>query len=256
MDAVVKSELRGRVGVVRLNRPEQRNALNAQVMAALVSVLTAFDKDPAVGAVVIAGDARAFAAGADIGELQGKGALDMLLAERFEQWETLRRVKKPLIAAVSGYALGGGLELAMLCDMIVASKGAKLGQPEVRLGLMPGAGGTQRLTRAVGKAVAMEMVLAGRLLSADEAWRVGLVNRVVPEDRFFDEALALATEVASRAPLAVRLAKEAVLKAHDLGLEQGLVFERQLYYLLFGSEDKDEGIEAFLAKRQASWKGR
>ena len=253
---LIVETLEGRVGLVRINRPERRNALNQQVLDELVEVSSGFDQDDTVGAVVLTGDDKAFAAGADINEMQGKSVSDMVLARRFEQLERLRRVQKPLIAAVSGYALGGGCELAMLCDMIVASESAKFGQPEVGLGLMPGAGGTQRLTKAVGKYLAMEMVLAGRFLSAEEALRYGLVNRVAPLERYLDEAIDLARTVAARAPVAVRLAKQAVLRAQDLPLETGLAFERHSYYLLFGTEDKEEGVRAFLDKRQPAWKGK
>lgn len=249
-------ERRENVGLVRIHRPERRNALNQQVVTELAQALPAFDSDGAVGAMVLTGDDRAFAAGADIGEMQGKRVPDMLLAQRFDMLETLRRLKKPLIAAVSGYALGGGLELAMLCDMIVASDTAKLGQPEINLGIIPGGGGTQRLTRQVGKALAMEMVLTGRLLSAEEALQHGLVNRVAPVDGYLEAALALAQDVASRAPVAVRLAKDAVSRAQDLTLEHGLAYERHHYYLLFGTEDKEEGVRAFLEKRPAQWKGK
>jgi enoyl-CoA hydratase len=253
---LIVESLDGRVGLVRINRPERRNALNQQLLDELVEALSSFDLDDGIGAVVLTGDDKAFAAGADITEMQGKSVPEMVLARRFEQLERLRRLNKPLIAAVSGYALGGGCELAMLCDMIVASESAKFGQPEVGLGLMPGAGGTQRLAKAVGKAVAMEMVLAGRFLTAEEALQFGLVNRVVPLERYLSEAIELARNVAARAPVAVRLAKQAVLRAQDLPLETGLAFERHSYYLLFATEDKEEGVRAFLEKRQPTWRGK
>jgi enoyl-CoA hydratase len=255
-ETLIVERLEGGVGLVKINRPDKRNALNQRVIDELVEALTSFDNDEAIGAVVLTGDEKAFAAGADIAEMAGRTAAEMLLARRFEQLERLRRLDKPLVAAVSGYALGGGLELAMLCDMIVASQTAKLGQPEINLGIMPGAGGTQRLTRQVGKYLAMEMVLAGRLLTAEEALRFGLVNRVAPVERYLDEAIALARNLAARAPLAVRLAKSAVLRAQDLSLEHGLALERQAYYLLFGTEDKEEGVKAFLEGREPGWKGR
>lgn len=246
----------GGVGLIRINRPEQRNALNQRTMAEIAQAAQAFDTDDSVGAVVLTGDARAFAAGADISELAGATVPEMLADYRFEQWEVLRHFSKPLIAAVSGYALGGGLELAMLCDMIVASEAARLGQPEVSLGLMPGAGGTQRLTRQLGKYLAMEMVLNGRLLTAGEALRFGLVNRVVPVELYLEEALELARELAARAPLALKLAKDAVLKAQEVTLEHGLAYERHNFYLLFGTEDQREGVRAFLEKRKPEWKGK
>lgn len=246
----------GRVGLIRINRPRVRNALNQATMAEMVEAATAFDEDPDVGCIVLTGNEVAFAAGADISEFGGAGVPDMIQGYRFDEWETLRRTRKPLIAAVSGWALGGGCELAMLCDMIVASETARFGQPEINLGVMPGAGGTQRLTRQVGKYLAMEIVLVGRQLTAEEAARHGLVNRVVPPEAYLDAALELARTVAARAPMAVRLAKDAVLKAQDAALEAGLAYERHNFYMLFGTEDKEEGVRAFLERRAPQWKGR
>ncbi|MGH2605712.1 MAG: enoyl-CoA hydratase-related protein, partial [Anaerolineales bacterium] len=211
----IQSEVRGRVGLVRLHRPAAMNALNTALMDELVQTLETFDAAPEVGAIVITGDERAFAAGADIGEMAQASAVDMLLADRIARWDRMRRIRKPIVAAVSGWCLGGGNELAMACDLIVASETAKFGQPEINLGVMPGGGGTQRLTRAVGKALAMEMVLNNRTLSAQEALQAGLVNRVVPVEVYLDEAVRLANEIAGRAPLAVRLAKEAVNHAYE-----------------------------------------
>ena len=249
-------ETHDRAGLIRFNRPKQLNALNGAVMEELAAAAEAFDKDDTVGAIVITGDERAFAAGADIKEMADASAVDMLLADRISKWDRLRKVKKPVIAAVSGFCLGGGCELAMACDMIVASESAKFGQPEINLGVMPGAGGTQRLTRAVGKTVAMEMVLNGRFLSADEAQRFGLVNRVVPVEQYLGEALKVANEIAERAPLAVRLAKEAVNNAFESFLGDGLADERRAFYFLFSTEDQKEGMKAFVEKRKAEWKGR
>jgi len=249
-------ETHGRAGLIRFNRPKQLNALNGEVMEEMVTAAEMFDKDISVGAIVITGDERAFAAGADIKEMADASAVDMLLNDRISKWDRLRKVKKPIIAAVSGFCLGGGCELAMTCDMIVASESAKFGQPEINLGVLPGAGGTQRLTRAVGKTVAMEMALNARFLSADEAERFGLVNRVVPVEQYLNEALKLANEIAERAPLAVRLTKEAVNNAFESFLSDGLADERRAFYFLFSTEDQKEGMKAFMEKRKAEWKGR
>jgi len=244
------------IGTIQLNRPEVLNALNLATMDELVDVFTTYDADPTIRCIVIYGNEKAFAAGADITEMAEADSIEMLLRDQFRKWDTIRRVKTPIIAAVSGYALGGGCELAMLCDMIVASETARFGQPEIKIGVMPGAGGTQRLTRAVGKALAMEMVLTGRMISAYEALRAGLVNKVVPVEVYLDEALALAEEVATMPPIAARLAKESVLRAFDTTLEIGLEYERKNFYLLFSTEDAHEGMKAFLEKRQPKWQGK
>ncbi|MCC7358763.1 MAG: enoyl-CoA hydratase/isomerase family protein [Anaerolineales bacterium] len=254
-DQLVLAETHGRVGLVRFNRPKELNALNAALMEQLVTALEAFDRDPAIGCLVVTGSARAFAAGADIKEMADASAVDMLLRDNIARWDRLRMLKKPLLAAVSGFCLGGGCELALACDLIVASETARFGQPEINLGVMPGAGGTQRLTRAVGKAVAMEMVLNGRALTAAEAVRFGLVNRVAPVESYLDEALALAAEIAARAPLAVRLAKESVNNAFETDLADGLADERRAFYFLFSTADQKEGMAAFLAKRPPQWQG-
>jgi enoyl-CoA hydratase len=251
----ILTETRGRVGLITLNRPQAMNALNGTLLSELMQALAAFDADEAIGAMVITGSERAFAAGADIKEMAEATTVEMLTGSFVEQFDGIRKIKKPVIAAVSGYALGGGCELAMSCDMIVASETAKFSQPEVTIGVIPGAGGTQRLTRAVGKAIAMEMVLNNRMLSAAEAAQFGLVNRVVPVERCLDEALALATELAGRAPLAIRLGKEAVNKAFELSLAAGLEAERRAFYMLFATEDQKEGMKAFVEKRKAEWKG-
>ncbi len=246
----------GGVAIVRINRPERRNALNQETMLELATVMDNLDHEAGIGCIVLTGDERAFAAGADVTEMDGKSAGEMLTSTRFEAWEALRRVRTPLIAAVSGYALGGGLELAMLCDMIVVSESAKLGQPEINLGIMPGAGGTQRLTRQLGKYLAMEVILAGRLLSAQEALQHGLANHIASVEDHLKDAVALARNVAARAPLARLAAKSAVQHALDLPLEQGLAFERNSFFMLFGTDDKQEGVRAFLQKRTPQWEGR
>lgn len=255
MYSTILVEKREQVGLVRLNRPEARNALNSLLLKELMDALEAFDADPQIGAMVITGDERAFAAGADIREMAEASVVEMLNSQMIESFDRIRRVKKPVIAAVSGFSLGGGCELALSCDMIVASETARFGQPEITIGVIPGAGGTQRLTRAVGKAIAMEMVLNNRTLKAEEALQRGMVNRVVPVERYLDEAIQLAAEIAARAPLAVRLAKEAVNKAFELSLSEGLEAERRAFYALFASRDQKEGMQAFLEKRKPEWKG-
>lgn len=244
------------VGAIKLNRPAVLNALSLQTMIELVQAFEAYDADPAIRCIVIHGSTRAFAAGADITEMSDATTVNMLERDQFARWERIRTVKTPVIAAVSGFALGGGCELAMLADMIVASDTAQFGQPEINIGVMPGAGGTQRLTRAVGKALAMEIVLTGRSISAQQALQAGLVNRVVPAEFYLQEAFALAGDVASKAPLATRLAKESVLKAFSSTLEGGLEFERKNFYMLFATEDQKEGMSAFVEKRKPEWKGK
>ena len=243
------------VGLVRINRPKARNALNSTVLRELNDALENLDADPKIGAIVIAGDEIAFAAGADIKEMAEATAVHMLTRSHIPQFDRIRGIHKPIIAAVSGWCLGGGNELAMACDIIVASETARFGQPEINLGVIPGAGGTQRLTRAVGKAIAMEMVLNSRTLTAEEARQYGLVNRVVPVERYLEEALQLAAEIAARAPLAVRLGKEAINHAFESFLSDGLDDERRAFYLLFASQDQKEGMQAFVEKRKASWTG-
>lgn len=246
----------GGVGIVRLNRPKQLNALSLALMTQLVEALEAFDANDGVRVIVIAGDERAFAAGADIHDMAETSVVDQIQRNQFARWERIRRVSKPMVAAVSGFALGGGCELAMHCDVIVASETAQFGQPEINIGVMPGAGGTQRLTRAVGKAVAMDVILAGRFLTAREALAAGLVSRVVPREHFFSEAVKVAQQIAAKPPLALKFAKEAVLKAFETPLSDGLEYERKLFYLLFATEDQKEGMKAFLEKRPARFQGR
>jgi len=254
-ETIIRTEVHDHAGLVRLNRPEAMNALNGVVMEELTRALEAFDADPAIGAMVITGDDHAFAAGADIKEMAEASSVDMLLSDRIGRWDRLRRIHKPIIAAVSGWCLGGGNELAMACDMIIASETARFGQPEINLGVIPGAGGTQRLTRAVGKAVAMEVVLNNRTLTAQEALTLGLVNRVVPVEAHLEEALRLANEIADRAPLAIRLGKEAVNHAFESFLADGVADERRAFYFLFSTRDQKEGMQAFVAKRKPEWSG-
>ncbi len=244
------------VGIVTLNRPKELNALSTTVVAEVADALSAFDRDESVRCMVITGAGeKAFAAGADIKEMADRSPIDMLLGG-FEAWERLRRLRKPLIAAVGGYALGGGCELAMHCDLIVASENARFGQPEINLGIIPGAGGTQRLARTLGKFVTMEMVLTGKQFSAQEMAERGLVNRVVPRGEHLSEAIKLAKEIAAKAPIAVRLAKEAVQAAFETSLEEGLEHERKNFFLLFASEDMREGMQAFIEKRPANFQGK
>lgn len=252
----IQTETHNQVGLIRLNRPKALNALSHALLVELMSALLSFDADEQVGAMVITGNERAFAAGADIQEMVSANAIEMVAKDPISIFDTIRQVQKPVIAAVSGYCLGGGNELAMSCDMIIASETARFGQPEINLGVIPGAGGTQRLTHLVGKPIAMEMILNNRILTAAEALQYGLVNRVVPVERYLDEALNLAGEIAARAPLAVQLAKQAINNAYETGLADGLADERRAFYLLFASEDQKEGMSAFLEKRKASWKGK
>ncbi|MDI3210642.1 enoyl-CoA hydratase [Arthrobacter sp. AL12] len=243
-------ERRGRVGLVTLNRPEALNALNKATMDELVAAVSAMDADPEVGAVVLTGSAKAFAAGADIKEMQSKGYMDMYAADWFRGWEDFTRLRIPVVAAVSGFALGGGCELAMMCDFIIAGDNAKFGQPEINLGVLPGMGGSQRLTRAVGKSKAMDMILTGRFMDAGEAERAGLVSRVVPAADVVDEALTAAAVIASKSKPVAMVAKEAVNAAFETGLAQGVLFERRVFHSLFATEDQKEGMAAFTEKRE------
>jgi len=251
---IVNKEVAPFIGSIQLNRPQELNALNLQLMGEIKKALEEFDADDSIRAVVIHGNERAFAAGADIKQMAGKSAVDMLKIDQFTTWDTIRKIKKPIIAAVSGFALGGGCELAMLCDMIVASETAQFGQPEINIGVMPGAGGTQRLTKAVGKVRAMEMVLTGKFITAEEALAFGLINKIVPTALYLQEAIKMAQVVAEKSPIAIQLAKESVLKAFDSGLQEGLHFERKNFYMLFATEDQKEGMNAFVEKRKANFK--
>lgn len=253
---LVEPSYRPAVALISLNRPKELNALNLQLMLELKSALQELDENEEVRCIILTGNSQAFAAGADIKQMETRTTVDMIKIDQFETWDQIRKTKKPIIAAVSGFALGGGCELAMTCDMIIASESAKFGQPEIKIGIMPGAGGTQRLTRAVGKALAMEMVLTGKFIGAEEAKQAGLVNRVVPDEVLLDEAAKLALEIAQMSPVAVRLAKESVLKAFESGLQEGLYFERKNFYLCFSSEDQKEGMKAFVEKRKPEFKGK
>jgi enoyl-CoA hydratase len=252
----VLSTTDGPVGVVTLNRPRQLNALAGPLMRELVEALEQHDASPDIRAIVVTGGPSVFAAGADIKEMAEASAVDMLLRNNIGLWDRVRKVSKPLIAAVAGYALGGGCELAMLCDIIVAAENARFGQPEINIGLIPGAGGTQRLTRTVGKYVATDMVLTGRMLGAEEALQRGLVARVVPQELIVDEAVRLGKELAARPPISVRLAKEAITRAFEGRVDDGIDFERKAFYLLFATQDAHEGMHAFIDRRQPSYEGR
>ncbi|RRD57977.1 enoyl-CoA hydratase [Comamonadaceae bacterium OH2545_COT-014] len=245
----------GKVGVITLNRPKQLNALNAQLMDELGQALLAFDADEAIGCMIITGSEKAFAAGADIGAMATYSFADVYKSDYITRnWETIRGIRKPVIAAVSGFALGGGCELAMMCDFIIAADNARFGQPEIKLGIIPGAGGTQRLPRAVGKSKAMDLALTGRMMDAQEAERAGLVSRVVPLDKLMDEALGAALQICGFGQLAVMAAKECVNRAFEGSLSDGVMFERRLFHALFATADQKEGMDAFVNKRQAAFK--
>jgi len=254
--SLVVTERAGNVAVVLLNRPEALNALSDELMDELVTQLQELDRDEGVRCIVLGGNERAFAAGADIGELAQASAIDLYYQRRVERWDAIRSLWTPLVAAVSGFCLGGGCELAMSCDLIVASETAQFGQPETGLGIIPGAGGTQRLTRAVGKALAMDVILSGRRLSADEALAAGLVARVVSREAWLEEAKRVAREIAEKGPVATRLAKESVDRAFETPLAAGLEAERRALYLAFASEDAREGLNAFVEKRRPDFKSR
>lgn len=256
MSEPVLLERRGATALLTLNRPEVLNALSIALMDQLIATMERLDADPGVHVIVLTGGDRAFAAGADINEMANASVVDMYERNNLARWVRIKAVRKPIIAAVSGYALGGGCELAMHCDMIVASEAAQFGQPEINLGVIPGAGGTQRLTRAVGKFRAMELILTGRFFSAKEAFDAGLVTRVVSKEQVLPEALRLAKEIASKSLMAIRFGKEAVLKAEEMSLTEGLDHERKLFYALFATEDQKEGMKAFVEKRKAEFKGK
>jgi enoyl-CoA hydratase len=250
-------ETRGRVGFITLNRPKQLNALNDALMNELQSALSGFDADDAIGAIVITGSERAFAAGADVGSMKDWSYMDVYKTDFITRnWERIRSIRKPVIAAVAGVALGGGCELAMMCDIVIAADSAKFGQPEIRLGIIPGAGGTQRLPRAVGKSKAMDLVLTGRMMDAQEAERAGLVARIVPADKLLDEAFSVANAICEYSLPAVMMAKESVNRAYESSLAEGILFERRNFHALFGTEDQKEGMQAFLSKRKPAFKHR
>ena len=249
-------ETHGAIGLVRLNRPEVLNALNLNLMVQLVEAMEKFDADPNIICILLTGNDRAFGAGADINEMADASMVEMVHRNQFARWERLKRISKPIVASVSGYALGGASELMMICDIIVVAEGTRIGQPEINIGVMPGAGGTQRLTRAVGKAAAMDIVLTGRMLSAEEALRMGLISRVVPKEHCFAEALRVCEDLCRRPPLALKFAKEAVLKSYETTLAEGLEYERKLFYMLFATDDQKEGMRAFVEKRPPVFAGR
>jgi len=250
-------ETRDRVALITLNRPKQLNALNDALMDELERALDEYDRDDAIGAIIITGNERAFAAGADVGAMKDWSYMDVYRSDFITRnWERLRSVRKPVIAAVGGVALGGGCELAMMCDIVIAADTAKFGQPEIKLGIIPGAGGTQRLPRAVGKSKAMDLVLTGRMMDAQEAERAGLVARVVPADKLLDEALAVANTICGYSLPAVMMAKESVNRAYESSLAEGILFERRLFHSLFATEDQKEGMQAFIGKRKPAFRNR
>jgi enoyl-CoA hydratase len=253
---LVERQPEQRTALVRINRPKQLNALNGEVMDQLCDALEGLDRDDGVRAMVVTGNARAFAAGADIGEMAEATPIDMLTGNRIGQWDRVRRISKPVIAAVNGWCLGGGCELAMTLDLIVAGEGARFGQPEIGIGIIPGAGGTQRLTRAIGKSKAMKMILTGEPITAREAFDAGLVAQLTPDELTVEDALALAAKIARQSPLALRLAKESVNAAFEMSLTDAVAHERRLFYLLFASDDQKEGMAAFLEKRPPDFTGR
>jgi enoyl-CoA hydratase len=252
----IKVETRGRVGWITLDRPKALNALNAGLMGEVSAALDAYEADAAIGCMIITGSEKAFAAGADIKEMQSKSFMDAYLDDFITSWERVSRTRKPNIAAVAGYALGGGCEIAMMCDFIIAAETAKFGQPEITLGVMPGAGGSQRLTRFVGKSKAMDMCLTGRMMDAEEAERSGLVSRVVPADRLLDEAQAVAEKIAGFSLPIVMMAKESVNRAYETTLAEGVRFERRLFHAMFATEDQGEGMAAFVEKRTPNFRNR
>jgi len=255
-DPLILTETDGHVGIITINRPKVLNALNPQLMEDIAAQLAAWDGDENIHVIVLTGSEKAFAAGADITDMAPRSTTEMYERDQFAVWDRIGRTKKPIIAAVSGYALGGGCELMMMCDIAIASESAKLGQPEINLGIIPGAGGTQRLARAVGKATAMDVILTGRTLGAAEALAAGLVSRVVPDGEHYNEAIKLAHEMARKGPIALKIGKEAVLKAFETGLSEGIQYERRVFYSLFSTEDQKEGMKAFMEKRKPQFKGR
>lgn len=254
MSQLIIEEIHGRVGLLRINRPNALNAINEATMDELVSRTQDLDQNPQIGAIVITGEGKAFVAGADIKEMVDRSSTQMYLDDRQAAWEKFAATRKPVIAAVNGFALGGGCELAMMCDIIFASSTAKFGQPEIKLGVIPGWGGSQRLTRAVGKAKAMDLILTGRMMDAQEAERSGLVSRIFEPDKLLDECLTIAQQIATYSLPAVLAAKEATNRAQELSLNEGIRFERRLFYSLFANQDKTEGMQAFIEKRQPEFK--
>ena len=253
-DEAVLVERRGRVGILTINRPKALNALNSAVLSEMLDKAGALDADRDIGCIVITGNERAFAAGADIKEMSEKSYMDMYYTDHFGGWDKLGKMRTPKIAAVNGFALGGGCELAMICDFIIAGDGAKFGQPEIKLGVIPGMGGSQRMAHAVGKAKAMDLILTGRMMDAEEAERSGLVSRIVPADDLLDEAIKAAETIASYSKPSTMFAKEAVDRAFEVGLAEGLNYERRTFFALFATEDQTEGMEAFIEKRPPNFK--
>ena len=244
-----------KVGIITLNRPKQLNALNSELMVEMGTALKLFDADPHIGCIILTGNEKAFAAGADIGAMATYSYADVYKNDYITRdWETLRSIRKPIIAAVSGFALGGGCEVAMMCDIIIAADNARFGQPEIKLGIIPGAGGTQRLPRAIGKAKAMDLALTGRMMDAQEAERAGLVSRVVPLDKLMDEALSAALSICDYSQMAVMSAKESINRAFESSLSDGVMFERRMFHALFATEDQKEGMDAFVNKRKPVFK--
>ena len=256
MSDIILCEVRGNVGLITFNRPKALNAINLEVMDALIAQVAQYDGDENIGCIVLAGSEKAFVAGADIKEMQDKTYMEMFLADKQSDWEKFSATRTPMIAAVSGYALGGGCEIAMMCDMIFASETAMFGQPEIKLGVIPGWGGTQRLTRAVGKAKAMDMILTGRMMDVEEAERAGLVSRIFKADELLEETMKAAQKIASYSTPSVMLGKEAVNRAFETSLAEGINFERRVFYSLFATQDQKEGMEAFASKRKAEFKNR
>lgn len=252
----ILTETHGKVGLIRLNRPKALNALSRGLITDLNAALRGFEADAGIGAIVLTGSEKAFAAGADIKEIEGLTFADAFLGDPFVAWEFVTKVRKPVIAAVAGFALGGGCELAMMCDFIIACETARFGQPEIKLGVIPGAGGTQRLTRFVGKSKAMDMVLTGRMMDAAEAERSGLASRILPAENFVAEVVKIAQSVAELGAISVQAAKEAVNRAYETTLSEGVLFERRLFFGLFSTEDQSEGMRAFVEKRPAAFKNR
>ncbi|MEO6166711.1 MAG: enoyl-CoA hydratase-related protein [Chitinophagales bacterium] len=253
---IIVEQIEIHIALIRLHRPKELNALNRQLMNELKDALQELDADESVRVIVLTGNEKAFAAGADIKQMSEASAVDMLKLDQFSVWDQVKKTRKPMIAAVSGFALGGGCELMMHCDLIVASETALIGQPEIKLGVIPGAGGTQRLTRSLGKALAMEMVLTGKFLTAEEALKAGLINKVVPVQLYLQEAIKLARQIAVNSPIATQLAKEAVLQAFNTTLDEGLLMERKNFYLCFATDDQKEGMNAFIEKRKPEFKGK
>jgi len=256
MSDYVLQKVEGHVGVAQLNRPDVLNALSIDLMDQLIDALEAFDKDDDIRVIIVAGNEKAFAAGADIGEMADATVVTMSERNNLARWKRVAAIRKPIIAAVSGFALGGGCELAMHCDMIVASDSAQFGQPEIKIGIIPGAGGTQRLTRAIGKFRAMELIMTGRFMPAQEAFEAGLVTKIVAKEQYFDEAMRLGQTLAEMPPLALKAAKEAILAVDDMPLSAGLEHERKVFYALFATEDQKEGMKAFQEKRRPKFEGK